>query len=1679
MADNLVFPIGFDLDEAVKRAGQEWSNTYADKLEKLLAKRTIKVKLGFDTKNFDTLDDVKRRLAELKIEPLTPENKAAIKELTRELNALAKIMAKLQHLKGIELPELQRAKAAKINNEIAQSAEKMRLAQERVRQSNERLILSQKRAEQQALKTRDAYNSQSSYLSNLIKKMAVYASFSYVGNFLRNIREVTAEFELQQVSLGAIIQDQAKANEIFNEIKSFALSSPLKILDLTKYTKQVAAYGFEAKKLFATTKMLADISVGLGTDMSRATLFLGQVFATGYLRASELRQATEMGIPLVAKLADKLEELNGRAYSAADVMDLISKRAIGYELVEQIFNDMTSAGGEFYNMQIKQSQTLFGMWSKLGDAAAIMYSEIGNTEGINLGMKTLIGLIESMMRNWKTTARVLDTMVIALGVYVYGIKNAAVATHALSGATALLNLAHKQQIIQTPKIVAAIIGQNKATQLSTILTRAHTHAVLKHAAATNILSKGFWKLTAAMLANPWVAAATAIAATATALFHFIGNTDTAAERAEKLNNSVASLRNLNEATTPLIDTYNELIKKTERTAEEQKKLNEVTHELAKQYPGAVKAVNDYGESIDLLSDKLNELHQAEKKAREQNVRNELAKNQRKANEIEADIEYNQLMLSSGDGRLSAEGIKMYLNRIDKLRAELKPLKDAIHAARVELGEIKPETEQVIDKFGAWKKTLTTFRKEVGGVRVSLFDDSTIAQFGSLEEALKKAAEEYKKNIALVKTYDDILKSTSLTADERAKIESERAEADTMATLAKNALDYYNTLASAFDKNNGGKSDSRLQTLQEMVSTLKQINKEYEDLAKKEGKTKALADVQRIYEDTFANMQQLATKYKFDMPSFGIPTDAASLTKYLNSIREAMKKLPKSDKAVLALQVDIDKLESDDTQKNIEQRLKNLADRISRTKTAKDFYEKILSTTGNIELAANLSLSIYGENGEDLNKTIRENIQETLGKGSNGINLDISAAVRADGSINYNDLARIAKGYLDMGEISTDTYNKILKMRDEDRKDLANTVNGWLKATEKAKAYGDKLADVYRTTNANIKKVQDEMARGNIDAAFGNAQIDNFRRKEAEEIATLQYEAFKDSPMYIQMFEDLDNVSSSMLRNMKARIEEMKASWNSLSPTQLKELQSRLNEIDAQLARRNPFKALADGMKEYFSLRTKGDSRGNKSRASADKDALNWTEKYLKAQEDLAKIKDDSSATDAQIEGAAQMVTLTKKQKEEAERVAANWKKVEDAIGLSVGELTQVMNWGRDLAKGIADVSEAFGADENDVQYWNDISDSLGQITSGVGDIVQSAMSGNIAGMVSASLTAIPKMIAGFSGLFSAGKVRKANKEIAKQQKLLERLEYSYERLNSASDKLFGKDYIRNYNSQIKNLQAQQTAYLKQAEAERSKGKKKDKDKIKEFEEAARDVADEIKELQDELTAKFLGSGRTDLAREFAESWLEAKATFANTADAIASKYKDMIRNMIVEGAAAKIIDNILAPMWKKMDSLLASGNTGDAIDYLVSGMDSFIKQADDGMNVLWESLKAKGFDMKNLLSDDSSSSSGIAKNISNASSEEINALAAGINTQNYYMSTINGNVTAIRQMLGGGEAVATQTSAGWTDWQQQAMDNYNAIARNTADTVVECRRAAEACEKITRAVKIQGSKVGLNVFLNN
>lgn len=1687
MADNLIFPIKFDLEAAVREA-QGDADRLLRRLQTTINAKPLAVNLKIPGAGSGSINEINSRLKELvkQWNNLT-EAQRITNKTTGEYTAEAKkILAEYTRLRGA-------------SESYAQSLKQIDSAAKKAAKQQEKLA-------EAAYRGSNAFKNQEGYVSRLVKRLAVYASFQYTSQFLTNIREVTAQFELQRISLGAIIQDQQKANQIFAEIKSFALTSPLKILDLTKYAKQVAAYGFAADRVFDVTKRLADISVGLGVDMGRLTLAVSQIKAATVLKSSELRQLTETGLPMLDLLSKKLTETQGKLVSAADVMDLISKRAISYEMVEEILYDLTDAGGMFYNMQVKQSQTLFGMWSKLGDAAAIMYDQIGNTSSINAGMKLAIRSIETMMRNWKTTARVLDSVAVAMTVYIVGLKNAAIASKALTSAVALENLAHQQQIIRTPKIIAGIIGINNAKKISTLLTGLHTKAVLSEAAATNVLTKGFWKLTAAMLANPWVAVAAAVAGVVAAIIHFTGNAETAAERAEKLNNSVASLKNLDDTTKPLIDTYNELINKTERTAEEQKKLSEVTHELAKQYPGAITAIGNFGAEVELAADKLNQLYQVEKQARMENTRHELQETEKQIASTEAKIAQLQKYLSEGKMwvggggtggggggfvAMSDEEKGRVLAQIDELRfgadgqSGLFGLQQSAEAARRALGLIPSEAAQAVERFGAWKKTFTTFRQQVGDVRVQLFDDSTINQFGSLEEALKKTAEEYKKNIALVATYDETLKSATLTSEERAKIETERAEADAMANLAEKALKYYNAMSllntSTSGRGRGGtKSDPRLQTLQEIANKMAEVNKEYDELLKKEGQTKALADTQKLFASSFEQMQTTAKKYKFKLPAFEVPQTIEDVQKWYKAVMDNIKRLnlKNADKVLIELGFKSDKAAIDKQQRDIEKQIKTLSDRISRTKTAKEFYEKMLGQTGNRDMAKRLVTSIFGENGSALNKEIAERLRKMV-EGTSATLPDF--VFNADMSVNTKALrVWVEANKAALGDVA----KELTKFADESEKDTAKMVEGWLKATEKAKTYGDKLADVYRTTATEISRIEAEMTKGNLGREEGTELIAGYRRKEAEEVAKLQYEAFKDSPMYVQMFDDLDHASTRMLENMRTRLRALSSEWKNLDPTQLKEMQSRLREIDEQLAKRNPFKALADGLREYTRLRTKGDSRGNKSAAGADADVARTTEAYLKAEQELAKLKSKSGATEAELAGAAQMVTYTKQQKEEAEKAAANWLKVRNAIGLSANQLMQMLNWGGDIAKAVADISEVMGADAEDVQYWNDIAAALGDVSAAIQDIITSAMSGNVVGVISSVLTAVPKLFVGFSGLFSASKVRRANKEIRRQEQLLKQLEYTYSRLGKAAEKVFGADFVANQRQQERILRAQQQAYMKQYEAEKSKGKKADEDKMQEFLDKAREVGDEIADMQGTIAERLLGTDLTSAARDFAQAWLDAYKEFGNTADAMSKKFREMIENMVVESLLARVMERALRPAFDMVDSM------GDADFYsedfwkrLMHTAEQGAQDADHGAAVIMAWVEKMGLNLREL----GGEMTGISRDIATASEESVNGLAAGITTQNYYIAQQLAEIQRIRALVEGGLGGSPAAGNGldYGAMHAEAMGHLGAISQHTAETVSECRNIAARCEEevdlLRRVIVARGGRAthGIAVYMQS
>ena len=253
---------------------------------------------------------------------------------------------------------------------------------------------------QQLQDINNTYGKQSSIMQRLVNLASRYFSVYSVINFGKKVAETTAYFERQRVALEGITGSASKANKVLSELTNFATHSPFKASDLIGFAKQLGAFSIPTDDLVDTTKKLADISAGLGVDMSRIILAYGQVKSASVLRGQELRQFTEAGIPMVDALAKKFTELNGELVTTGEVFDLISKRQVPFEMVDEILTGMSSEGGKFYKMQENLSETMYGQIQKLSDLWAIALNDIGNdANGIFM---TIIKALQSIVKNAKS-----------------------------------------------------------------------------------------------------------------------------------------------------------------------------------------------------------------------------------------------------------------------------------------------------------------------------------------------------------------------------------------------------------------------------------------------------------------------------------------------------------------------------------------------------------------------------------------------------------------------------------------------------------------------------------------------------------------------------------------------------------------------------------------------------------------------------------------------------------------------------------------------------------------------------------------------------------------------------------------------------------------------------------------------------------------------------------------------------------------------------------------------------------------------------------------------------------------------------------------------------------------------------------------------------------------------------
>lgn len=1472
-------------------------------------------------------------------------------------------------------------------------------------------------------------------LKNALRLFAIHTA----GSFLRNVREVTAEFELQRVALGSIIRDTEQAEVLFRRIKAAAIESPFEIKDLVSYTKQLSAYQIETDKLFDTTMKLADVSAGLGVDMGRLILAYGQVRAASVLRGQELRQFTEAGIPLVDELAKKFTALRGEMVSTGEVFQLISERAVPFRMIEEIFNDMTSAGGMFYKMQEKQAKTLAGQWANLKDSISIMYDEIGNTRTVHGAMESLIADARWLMQNWRGVADALSVVGTTLITYVSLTKGAELWTRLTAKAALMAKTAESSREAGLKKLITSIVGQTKADKISAVATNLHTTATAKAAVATSTLAKTFWNLTAAMLTNPFGIIAVSVAGLIALFGSLRKNTRDVAKDIESASASITAFNKATNETAKLIDQYEELSKKEKLTADEAKKLRDISRELGGVFPKTTEGINEQTGALTLNIEKLKEYNKEAEEALRKGMQSQINVNKKTIEENQKEIKRLTRETNRGWGRnktlgllspilfpLSDKRMAENIDAIVQLTDKNKELAKSNQELEDTLNGVNKEAAEAAATTSKWQDQLIKFNSRVdeNGKAIITIDPDQIKNYATLDAALEDIAKRYNEFSEQEKLLTASIKGKN--GAEKTELEGILARTKARKALAKEELDYYNAFYLTEKKNGRGSSSDRLKSLRDEISELENAHKKFVELRKYVGKDKALADIatffpslrgwEPTYEKMISTLETMLNQYSGDADATRIIEQAIANIKF-----EKIKK-------------------------DLEESLKKLSEDIKRSETARNFYQNILDLTGDNEIAATLSMSVYGQPGEEFKERVQRQLYEALNSIDPGmIDKGLLAQLLGDATVldfddlyaNLNTLPPEVQAIIKdlRGEVEqfnadiAKNYTKLLLKFDEMEQQRVNITN------QAAKDIRDiELGLALEVEGIQKRYADPEVQKQYIDAATKRATAakDAITRQEELDLSRL-------TRKYRLFFSSVGVISEAAARTVAQSQRRMIAEQFARGEKTLAQYKREINEIDKQLEKYTSNRGVAwtyfesgiDGVVSKINDFSDGllaiadnlalvEKDGGLAFSDEDKEYIDKIGMLLGGK--IFGISGRSNAADKLVESIRQISKTPEEFKKNMKEAL-----IEASSGASnfATQMSQAVSaagfWVTNISTFVKEM-DSLNKETEDTAKWLDVLAStvtwtLGVAGEGAWDRLaylneyatsgfEKLAQGNIVG-------ALVDNIKGLYGMWGPN-IKLIDRQIEEQSRLLSDLEYQYSRLDSAIEKSFGSEYIYNYNKQLETLESQAEAYRKQAELEASKGKKADQDKIKEYENQARDITDKIADMRSQLSEFFSGTDLTSAAEDFANAWIEAYKEFGSTTDAMSEKFNDMIQNMITRSLAAKIMQEMLQPIFDQIDTMAGDGLLAtEEIAAIAALAQERIPLINDAMTNLMTSLASAGLDVRAS----TAGFHGISKDIAGASEESILGLAAAINTQNFYISyvpTISENVSQILAAMTGG-----------------------------------------------------------------
>lgn len=1533
-------------------------------------------------------------------------------------------------------------------------------------QAERRLASANRDVASSASNVNSGFSLQGRLLSNLTTLGTAYVSIFAAERFVTNLAKVSGEFELQRISLRAILQDVQGADRVFGQIKELSIVSPFQFKELVGFTKQLSAFSVPMDELYDTMKRLADVSSGLGVDMGRIILAYGQVRSAAVLRGQELRQFTEAGIPLVDMLAKKFSELEGRVVSAGEVFGKISERMVPFRMIKDIFTELTSEGGMFYMMQEKQAESLAGKISNLKDAYDIMLSEIGDA---NSGvLKGGVDLIAEMFRNWEKIADAIKVAVAAYGSYVVVSKAA---------------VAWQKQMIISQEIAATAGVKLSKTQL-------------RIASAYKLLGNSMKSVTSFLKANAAGLIAAGVVALGVSLYNAYQNANKLRKELEEINTSSAlNARKLSEGFKELADQIvnandgsmhqNELMQKLKRTYSEYLDVNTLTVESLRAMTG------EYGNLTQAIYDKA------------------------KADAYEKGMQ----KINEDYGEKSVKRVKQVLDELQSIGIEGK---DANNIVNLIVDEIKNNPDFILPGIKNVSRNMNEIVKfinqylgedilektagtnglfQIANTKTSRYTTLLDSYISSLSRTVADYDNEVKK---LISTQDILFNQSSVNtkaeADALEKINKlydnvaktiKRTETEEVAEkkLQKNEIARLNAIIDLY-KGYGDAVSSAKKKIAGLQAQIDKITKDpVEWIGKAEraignntsGKVYVPQEDERLpeyidrlrkaYKGLKAEVKDLEGESKAGLVGGKESLESAknqmlaleAIAKALNlSLKSAKEETAFENSLVKSLQDDLDNLKSAYTEYRKIAEKEGTATANKQVKTIfgidfsevglKDRAEQIIQDIAKIsgkpidEIRKKFDTWLNQQQADEFIKrtdAMFDRMKKNLDSYKDKFNLfkqlfDLSGNEEMSWRISFGDAAKSMQTYIDYakselqrlattGGLEKTTFEDLIGLSDEEKsklperiRELMDEIQSEIENREIAiKIDVAKTVADYASVEEKISALQKKYAKKRADAEGLLTEeritekdyatfLDSSIAEEAEETAKLKEELIQLLPVWEQIFGDTAYKSVSQIENGMKKAKEI---------------------LSNATVNRNKKTNKPTSVSSFYI-----DEKGNRQEITLTIALLErLREAYDKSREEIGNKNPFKNLVD-DIKNLFNPPVDKEGNKDSIEGRLAH-------LGSSVSQTAQLIGG---VSNALSGMFDAMG-NEDAAKAMETVTQVMGSIS----NIGEGFAKGGVLGGVTAVVT---ETIGWIGRIFAAADAR-LQKQIEQSEKRVKRLSNAFKDLDRLIDKTAGGGVYDIQADKIKNLQKQQQELLLQADLERRK-KKSDSDKVEDLERQAVEVSQQIDDLVTEIRDEIVGGTAKDIAAELSDAFFEAFQNGEDYAGAWHDKVKELVADIAKRMLVQKFLEEPIQDIIDKYSSQWGIKQGGNVIDRVLSTLPGL---TDDLNNVLgiWSSVfEELTPELKELLMGSNEAGESLKSGIQGVTGDTASIIAS-------YMNAIRQDVSVKRAMLAQVLEILRQNQ----NTGGVMLATLKAIESNTRDTAVAALQAANAALRTAEAAE--------------